>query len=179
MKKKIILAFVLSLLTAITCRAQLTHTSQSVKIILPKGFYKLSNQQVDSVKSIKSPIAGLHKTYSPYLYKIGFLLLSLNDVVQNAPADYLSSTKKFMDDGYGFLKERNNNTYRSILKNTANNNQVLIVSYSINKVSFFRFYCQNITNKFTLIGKIECPEVDATKAETLGNELLNNIQFIK
>lgn len=47
MKKIIIL--IISVVCALNCKAQLTHTTEFIKVLLPAGTYKMNKQQVDAL----------------------------------------------------------------------------------------------------------------------------------
>ncbi|RYU91097.1 hypothetical protein EWM62_03930 [Mucilaginibacter terrigena] len=177
--KKIFITIALSIITVINCHAQSTHTSEFVKISLPNGVYKINKQQVDALPGRLKLQTKSKTDYSPpYNYKADNILVSFFNVNQDSIHNDLARTKRFNDDGYGVLKKYNNNTYTSVIKNTGNK-QILVVNYVLHNKGYYSFYIQNEAKTLTQAGRMEYPEADAAKAETLLTEIINNIQFTK
>jgi hypothetical protein len=177
--KKIFLALTLSIITAITCHAQLIHNADFVTIPLPNEAYKMSKQQVDALPGRPKTLGALKIDYTPpYIYKVGNILLKLFNANQDSINNNLPRTKLFEDNGHGFLKQNNNNTYTSVIKKVGNK-QALIINYSYDNKGRYVFYIQNAAKTLTQAGRMEYPEADAAKAEALLNEVVNNIQFTK
>jgi hypothetical protein len=177
--KKIISALTLSIITALTCHAQLIHISDFVKIALPNETYRLNKQQANALASgPKLPSTTKIDYTPPYNYKVGNILLNLFNANQDSINNDLPREKRFEDEGYGVLKKYNNNTYTSVIKSTGNK-QVLIISYILRNKGYYSFYIQNAAKTLTQAGRMEYPEADAAKAEALLNEIINSIQFTK
>jgi hypothetical protein len=179
--KKIFLALTLSIITTITCHAQLIHTNDLVKIALPNDAYKLTKQQVNALPGRpKFPSTSKIDYTPPYNYKIGNILLNLFNVNQDSINNDLPRKKRFEDDGHVFLRQNNinNNTYTSMIKSIGNK-QALIINYSYSNKGRYIFYIQNEAKTLTQAGRMEYPETDAAKAEALLNEIINSIQFTK
>jgi hypothetical protein len=176
--KKIFLLSTLIVFGVINCRAQLVHTSDFVKIELPKGIYKLSKQQVDAIPKYKVYGRPNQSYAPPYLYQMEDVSLGLFNVNTSAVNNDLPRHKSFQDNSYLFLKRNGNNTYSSSIKSMGKN-QVLIINYNINEKGHYRFYYQNEAKTLTQAGKIDYNTADQAKAEALLNDVLNNIRFTK
>jgi hypothetical protein len=178
--KQIFLALTLSIITVITCHAQLIHNADFVTIPLPNGVYKMSKQQIDAIPRdvIKMQSKVKMDNSPPYKYKVDDILLSFFKVNQDSINNDLPRKKRFEDDLNSFLRKNGNNTYTSVIKNTGNK-QVLIINYSYSNKGRYIFYIQNEAKTLTQAGRMEYPETDAAKAEALLNEIINSIQFTK
>jgi hypothetical protein len=104
--------------------------------------------------------------------------LGLFNVNTSAVNNDLPRHKSFQDNSYLFLKRNGNNTYSSSIKSMGKN-QVLIINYNINEKGHYRFYYQNEAKTLTQAGKIDYNTADQAKAESLLNDILNNIRFTK
>ncbi|MES2060939.1 MAG: hypothetical protein V4456_03410 [Bacteroidota bacterium] len=175
--KKIFLLLTLSIISILTCHAQLTHTGEFVKINLPNGVHKVNKQQVDALSMDKLPINTI-KVYSPYLYQVDNISLGLNNVNEDSNNNDMAGNKRFLDELYSSMKHHGNNSYKSVIKNIGSK-QVLIAGYNDNGVSHYRFYIQNAAKTLMQSGKIDYQEADSAKAEALLNEIINSIQFTK
>ncbi|MBD1383763.1 hypothetical protein IDJ75_00615 [Mucilaginibacter rigui] len=176
--KKIFLTLTISIITAITCQAQLIHTSDFVKVALPDGAYKLNKQQVDALPGQSSLVKMPEALKSPYTYNIHGIILNMNNVNKDSINNNMLKKKRFLDELAGSFKRHGNNTYTSIVKNF-NNNHALITNYIINNTGYYEFYVQNAAKTLTLAGKMEYNKADAAKAESLLNDIINNVQFTK
>jgi hypothetical protein len=176
--KKIILTLILSTISILTCHAQLTHTSEFVKIILPNSVYQLSKQQLDEMPRFKLSSKSNVSYAPPYAYKLGDIFIGLSNASKAEVNNNLPKQKMYRDEGYNFLRTHGNNTYQSVIKNVGKN-KVLLLSYSFDNVGHYRFYCQNEAKTITQSGYIDYPIADAAKAEALLNDILNSIQFTK
>jgi hypothetical protein len=177
--KKIILTLTLSIITIITCHAQLIHSSEFVKIALPNEAYKLNKQQIDALPGRSKLSATSKINYTPpYNYKVDNILISLFNVGQDSISNDLPRKKRFHDELSSSLKKYGNYTYKSIIEKRGNS-YVLITSDLVNGIGHYRFYLQNKAKTLTQAGSIDYPEADAAKAEALLNEIVNNIQFTK
>jgi len=174
MKKVIIL--IISIICALNCKAQLTHTSEFIKVNLPDGTYKMNKQQVDALSGKNSTNKFPQQLRLPYTYNVNGILLNVNNVNQDSVNNNLPGTKKFLDNLAGLLKRHGNNTYTSIIKNVKDN-QALVTNQIVNGVGRYRFYLQNHIKTLTFIGTIEYPETDSAKARALLDDILNNAQF--
>jgi hypothetical protein len=176
MKKIILLS--ISIVYSISCMAQLTHSSEFVKLNLPNGAYKLNKQQIDALPGKKTITKMDEQIRPPYVYNIDNIILSFHNVNQDSINNNLLGNKKFLDELAGAFKRHGNNSYISNIKKV-NNKQVLVANYIINSSGYYDFYVQNASKTLTLAGKMEYNKADAAKAESLLNDIINNVQFTK
>ncbi|PWK80369.1 hypothetical protein LX99_00835 [Mucilaginibacter oryzae] len=176
--KKTLVILLLSTIGTFTCKAQLIHSTEDVKLILPKGTYKLTKQEVDALPGIKLSNKINQSGGMPYNYQLGSLYIGLFNVNKDSMNNDLPREKRFQDEGHLFLQSNGNNSYNSVIKRMGKNH-VLLISYTINDTGYYRFNYQNEAKTFTQAGKIEYPIADKEKATALLNEILNSIQFIE
>ncbi|PWK80368.1 hypothetical protein LX99_00834 [Mucilaginibacter oryzae] len=177
MKKLLVIIF-LSTTGTITCKAQLIHRTEDVKLTLPNGTYKLTKQQVDALPGMK--LSGkLNQSYIlPYNYKFGDIYIGLFRVNKDSINNNLPEKKNSYDERYIFLKNYGNNSYNSIIKNIGKN-RVLLIKYTVHDIGYYEFNYQNEAKTLTQAGEIEYPKDQQEKATKLLNEILNSIQFIE
>jgi hypothetical protein len=177
--KKIFITLTLSIITIITCHAQLIHSSDFVKIPLPNGAYKISKQQVDALPGRIKIQTKVKMDYSPpYNYKVNNIVLRLFNVNNDSINNDLPRKKIFIDELSSFLKKHGNYSYKSAIEKRGSL-YLLITSSIIDGNGQFRFFIQNAEKTLTQGGYIDYSESDAAKAEALLNDILNSIQFTK
>ncbi|PWK80367.1 hypothetical protein LX99_00833 [Mucilaginibacter oryzae] len=176
--KKSLIILLLSTTGAFTCKAQLIHRTEDVKLTLPNGTYKLSKQQVDALPGMKLSSKLNQSYYLPYNYKIGDIYIGLFNVNKDSINNNLPEKKSSHDERYIFLRSNGNNSYNSEIKRMGKN-WVLLISYTINNIGKYKFDYQNESKTLTQAGEIDYPENQKEKATALLNEILNSIQFIE
>jgi hypothetical protein len=177
--KKTFVLFALFIIGVINCNAQLIHTGDFVKITLPDGVHKLSKKQVDAiVPRFKLPGRQSQSQGAPYVYKMDEVKLGLYNVNVNPAYGDLTKERLYKDEGYLFLRHYGNNSYNSVIK-TFGNNQALIINYNIDNIGHYWFFYRNDKKTLGQAGEMEYNMADQAKAESLLNEVLNNIQFTK
>ncbi|PWK80366.1 hypothetical protein LX99_00832 [Mucilaginibacter oryzae] len=176
--KKLLVIILLSTTGTITCKAQLIHRTEDVKLTLPNGTYKLTKQQVDALSGIKLFNKLNQPYYFPYNYKIGDIVIGLFNVNKDSMNNDLPREKRFQDEGYLFLKKYGNNSYKSEIKSLGKK-QVLLISYTVHDTGYYHFFYQNESKTLSQAGEIKYPKTDEEKATALLNEILNSIRFIE
>jgi hypothetical protein len=143
-------------------------------ITIGKDAVRLTTEELaDHNRSLNKAETSLNPRFYKDIYKVGNTIVALV-YGEGKPGTSLEEHKKILDQVRG--KNTDPNKYSSTLSKVGNN-QVLIISYTNDGLSYYRFFAVNASRNKGLNGILQVNQSEKNNAQGLMMKIINSIQF--